>query len=113
MTITNQPHPLAAPTEAPRRRTRPLKPRPRRRTAQASRVTPVMGPPNRAPGVPIMGGPPQELHPHVMGGPDAGPRLPLMGESDHGTRLDLFGHSDPRFVDSLFTSRAALADSAA
>jgi len=59
-----------------------------------------------------MGEPSHGLHHGVMGGPDAGPRVPVMGESDHGTRLDLFGHSDPRFVDSLFTSRAAFADSA-
>lgn len=112
MSTTSQPHPLPAPTKAPRLRTRPVKSRPRRRTGQASRLTPVMGPPNRAPGVSIMGGP-SRLHPDVMGGPDAGPRMPLMGEGDDGTRLDLFGDSDPRFVDSLLTSRAAFADSAA
>ncbi len=112
MSTTSQPHALPAPTKAPRLRTRPVKPRPRDRTAQASGVTPVMGQPNCAPGVSIMGAPSQH-HPDVMGGPDAGPRRPVMGVGDRGPRLDLFGDSDPRFVDSLFTSRAAFADSAA
>ncbi len=101
MTTTSQPHPLPAPTKAARRRSRPVKSRPRRHAAQASCVTPVMGPPNRAPGVSIMGEPSQGLHADLMGGPDAGRRVPLMGESDHGTRLDLFGRSDPSFPMSV------------
>jgi len=106
MSSTSQPQPLPAATEAPRRRTRPLNPRPPRRTAPASGVTPNLGPANRAPGVSVMGGPSPGLHLDVMGGPDGGPRLPVMGEGDHGTRVDLLGHSDPRFVDSLFGFRA-------
>ena len=68
----------------------------------ASSVTPVMGPPNRAPGIGIMGGPDRGRRVDVMGGPDRGPRLDVMGGPDPGPRLDVMGQSDSRFVDALF-----------
>jgi len=101
MGITSETHPYPAPT-AWRLSNRSARPRPRRATGQAVRLTPAMGPPNRAPGISIMGGA-NGIHPYAMSGADAGPHASVMGVGDRGPRLDLFGESDIRFVDSLFS----------
>ena len=72
----------------------------------AARLTPVMGPANRASWIPIMGRPDSADGDGVMGGPDAGQRTDVMGGPDDGVRQDMMGQSDPKYVDSLFTGDA-------
>jgi len=76
-------------------------------TQRISSVTPVMGPPNRAPGVPVMGATSWDIHLHLMGRPDAGTRVDPLGGPDNGPRVDPMGESDLSFVDWLFTQRSA------
>ena len=102
MSTFSEAYPLRPGARVRRLRTRDDDTRPGRPREKQSGATPIMGPPNRAPGMAIMGASGPSAY--VMGGPDVGPRVNAMGAGDRGLRLDLFGESDLRFVDSLFTS---------
>jgi hypothetical protein len=102
MSTISQPYSTQGRTDARRDRTRDVHPRRRISTMKPSRVVPVMGPANRAPGIAIMGASDRSVN--LMGGPDAGPRVSVMGPVDRGARLELFSASDRRFVGSLLAS---------